>query len=894
MTNKRKFNSKQATELLALIHTDVCGPFPVQTICGNSYFVTFIDDFSRFCILYLISEKSQVLDVFKIFKTEVERQTEKLIKVVRSDRGGEYYGRYSEKGQHKGPFAAYLEQCGIVAQYTTPYTPEQNGVCERRNRTLMNMVRSMFSRSGLPRFLWGEALKTANYICNRTPSKSINNTPFENWNGYKPSLNHLHVWGCKAEARVYNGDNDKLEPKSESAYFIGYSEKSKGFKFYNHSRHTRIFETNRAAFFDEFFDTNDEMMDSAQKKQYFNMDEWFVYPELVQQNTSATIQSEVPSVVVENQIQDVTATAPIIEEIPQEVNMETQEVENTVEQQVVAEEYPVLRRSERARRPAISGDYHLYAVEFDLGEDDPTTLKAAMKSQNSHKWRLAMEDELQSMSHNGVWILVDKTEDMKPIGCKWVYKTKRDAEGKIERYKARLVAKGYNQKEGIDYNETFSPVSTKDAFRVIMALTAHFDLELHQMDVKTAFLNGNLEENLYMLQPDGFVEDEKKVCKLQKSIYGLKQASRQWYLKFDAVITSFGFEENKLDECVYCKISGSHFIFLVLYVDDILLASSDFSLLKATKEFLMKSFDMKDMGEAHYVLGIEIKRDRKRNMLGLSQKNYIDRVLQRFGMDKCRGGSVPMSKGDKLHKGQCPKNNLERKSMENVSYAALVGSLMYAQVCTRPDISFAVNMLSRYQSNAGQEHWIAGKKVLRYLMSTKDHMLVFRKLEDQELEVECYTDASYKQDFDDLKSTSGYIFMLAGGAISWKTNKQELTATSTFQAEYVAIFEATAHALWLRNFIARMRVVDSIERPMVLYCDNAAAVFFSKNNKRTSGSRNIDVKYFSVRESVRDNEVAVIKIGTREQLADPLTKALPVSAFIDHVKNMGVLSDFND
>ena len=216
------------------------------------------------------------------------------------------------------------------------------------------------------------------------------------------------------------------------------------------------------------------------------------------------------------------------------------------------------------------------------------------------------------------------------------FKTKRDADGKVERFKARLVAKGYNQKEGVDYNETFSPVSTKDAFRVLMALVAHFNLELHQMDVKTAFLNGDLSEEIYMLQPEGFVEDENKICKLKKSIYGLKQASRQWCLKFDKVIANFGFLENKLDECVYMKTSGSNFVFLILYVDDILLASSNVCLLKETKAFLSKQFDMKDMGEAHYILGIEITRDRKQGALGLSQKNYIDKVLQRFGMQDCR------------------------------------------------------------------------------------------------------------------------------------------------------------------------------------------------------------------------------------------------------------------
>lgn len=262
-------------------------------------------------------------------------------------------------------------------------------------------------------------------------------------------------------------------------------------------------------------------------------------------------------------------------------------------------------------------------------------------------------------------------------------------------------------------------------------------------------------------------------------------------------------------------------------------------------------------------------------------------------MDKCRSGESPMSKGDKLHDKQIPQNLLERKNMKNVPYASLIGSLMYAQVYTRPDISFAVNMLSRYQSNPGLEHWVAGKKVLRYLKGTRDHMLVYKKIEDQKLKVKCYTEASYQQDLDDLKSCSGYVFMFAGGAISWKTNKQSLTATLTFQAEYIAIYEATAHALWLRNFILKLKVVDSIERPLIIYCDNAAAVYFTRNNRRTSGSKNIDVKYFSVRESVRDNEIEVIKIGIKEQLADPLTKALPVSKFAEHVANMGVVSELN-
>jgi len=235
-------------------------------------------------------------------------------------------------------------------------------------------------------------------------------------------------------------------------------------------------------------------------------------------------------------------------------------------------------------------------------------------------------------------------EGCKRVGCKWVFKTKRDSHGNIERYKARLVAKGFTQKDDIDYKETFSPVSKKDSFRIIMALVAHYDLELHQMDVKTAFLNGDLEEDVYMDQLVGFNEEGKKhmVCKLKKSIYGLKQASRQWYLKFNDTITSFGFKENIVDRCIYLKVSESKFIFLILYVDDILLATNDLGLLSETKKFLSNNFEMKDMGETYFVIGIEIFRNRSQGLLGLSQKAYINKVLERFRMDKCSTSPVPI------------------------------------------------------------------------------------------------------------------------------------------------------------------------------------------------------------------------------------------------------------
>ena len=411
------------------------------------------------------------------------------------------------------------------------------------------------------------------------------------------------------------------------------------------------------------------------------------------------------------------------------------------------------------------------------------------------------------------------------------------------------------------------------------------------MDVKTAFLNGNLDEDIYMEQPEGFTKkgNERLVCKLKKSIYGLKQASRQWYIKFNNTITSFGFKENIVDQCIYLKVSGSKFIFLILYVDDILLASSDLGLLGETKEYLSKNFHMVDMGEANYVIGIEIFRDRSRGVLGLSQKGYIDRVLERFNMQSCSSGIAPILKGDKLSKMQCPRNNMEREQMKKIPYASAVGSLMYAQTCTRPDISFAVGMLGRYQSDPGFEHWKAAKKVMRYLQGTKDYMLTYKRSE--QLEVVGYSDSDYGGCLDSLKSTSGFVFMLANGAISWKSEKQSITASSTMEAEFVACFEASSHALWLRNFVSGLGVVDSIAKPLRIYCDNTATVFFSKNVKFSSGSKHMDLKYLVVKERVQKQQMSIENIRTTLMVADPLTKGLPPKAYLEHLMRMGLLSN---
>jgi transposase InsO family protein len=886
-TNKSKKCANRSSDILEIIHTDICNPD--MDSHGQKYFISLIDDYSRYMYVYMLYNKNEALDAFKIFKTETEKQCGKQIKIVRSDRGEEYYGRYTEDGQAPGPFAKFLQEHGIVAQYTMPGSPDQNGVAERRNQTLLDMVRSMLSNSNLPKSLWAEALKTTVYILNRVPTKAVPKTPFELWKGWKPSLQHMRIWGCSSEVRVYNPQEKKLDPRTISGYFIGYAERFKSYRFYCPSHSTRIVESRNAKFLEnDLISGSDQTRNIVSKKDHSESQ-----PSTSSDRLGIVYSTPQLQTGVEQPIIEVPQAA---DDIP--IDQVVQKLPRTFEQRVephTSKEYDdtTLRRSIRPKRSAIPDDYVVYLQESDYNigvENDPEFFSQAMSCKESELWYNAMKEEMNSMKSNGVWDLVELPNGVKAIGCKCVFKTKKDSLGNIERYKARLVAKGFTQKKGIHYTKTFSLVSKKDSLRVILALIAHFDLELQQMDVKTAILNGDLEEEVYMKQPEGFPssDGEQLVCKLKKSIYGLKQASRQWYLKFHNVISSFGFVENIMDQCIYQKVSGSKICFLVLYVDDILLATNVKDLLHEVKQFLSKNFDMKDMGEASYVIGIKIHRDRFQGILGLSQETYINKVLKRFRMNDYPPSVAPIVKGDRFNLNQCPKNDLEREQMKNIPYAFAVGSLMYAQVCTIPDITFVVGMLGRYQSDPSLDHWRAVKKVIRYLQGTKDYMLMYRRTEN--LEVIGYSDSDFAGYIDSRKSTSGYIFLMASGAVSWRSAKQTLTTTSTMEAEFVSCFEATSHGVWLKSFISRLRIMDSISRPLRIYCDNSAAFFMAKNNKSGSRSKHIDIKYLAIRESIQEKKVVIKHVSTKLMIADPLTKGMPPLKFKDHVAKMGICS----
>ncbi|MCQ7016867.1 DDE-type integrase/transposase/recombinase, partial [Clostridioides difficile] len=691
---KRPFKAKgyRAKDVLELVHSDLCGPMTIQARGGYEYFVTFIDDYSRYGYIYLMRRKSECFERFKEFKADAEKRQGKCIKSLRSDRGGEYLS---------GEFRSYLSEVGIQSQLSAPGTPQQNGVAERRNRTLMEMVRSMMSYGELPDSFWGYALETAAYILNMVPSKSVPSTPIELWSGRKPSLNHIRIWGCPAH--VLKADTDKLESRTEVRLFVGYPKGTKGGLFYSPKDQKVIVSTN-ARFLEE-----DYVMSHRPTSK-------IILEEVKEQSPSS-----IPS--VQDEVPHDTATR----------------VESDTPLQVVP------RRSGRVVRQPERFMFLGESSDLVLGEQeqDPWTYEEALQDKDVRSWQKAMKSELESMYSNKVWELVELPSGLKAIGCKWVYKRKRGSDGKVETFKARLVAKGFTQKEGIDYEETFSPVAMLKSIRILLAIAAHMDYEIWQMDVKTAFLNGSLEENIYMKQPEGFIAkgQEHLVCKLKKSIYGLKQASRSWNIRFDEVIQSYGFNQNPDEQCVYRKADGNVVVFLVLYVDDILLIGNSVKMLSDVRVWLSKQFDMKDLGEAGHILGIKIIRDRKKRMLTLSQASYIDTILTRFNMQDSKKGFLPFRHGVHLSRDQSPKTSEEIEAMMTIPYASAVGSLMYAMLCTRPDICYAVGMVARYQSNPGQGHWTAVKHILKYLKRTRDYMLVYQS---SSLDPLGYTDSDFR------------------------------------------------------------------------------------------------------------------------------------------------------
>ena len=465
----------------------------------------------------------------------------------------------------------------------------------------------------------------------------------------------------------------------------------------------------------------------------------------------------------------------------------------------------------------------------------------------------------------------------KPIGCRWVYKIKYHSDGTIERYKARLVAKGYTQVAGIDYQETFSPTAKLTTLRCLLTVAASRNWYIHQLDVHNAFLHGNLQEEVYMTPPPGLRrQGENLVCRLRKSIYGLKQASRNWFSTFTATVKSAGYIQSKADYSLFTKSQGNKFTAILIYVDDILLTGNDLHEIKMLKTHLLKRFFIKDLGELKYFLGIEFSRSKKG--IFMSQRKYALDILQETGLTGVKPEKFPMEQNLKL-------TDEDGELLHDPSrYRRLVGRLIYLTV-TRPDIVYSVRTLSQFMNTPRKPHWEAALRVLRYIKGSPGQGLFLPS--ENNLTLSAFCDSDWGGCRMSRRSVSGYCVFLGSSLISWKSKKQTNVSRSSAEAEYRAMANTCLELTWLRYILKDLKV--ELDKPAPLFCDNQAALYIAANPVFHERTKHIEIDCHIVREKLQAGVIRPCYVSTKMQLADVFTKALGMEQFEFLCTKLGVL-----
>lgn len=806
----RNMVGSRAKKTMELVHSDLCGPMSVSSHGGARYLFMITDDFSRKSFGYFLKHKNEAFAKFKEWKTFAENETGNRLQAIRTDNGTEYLNN---------EFTNFLKVHGIKHQKSAPYTPEQNGVAERANRTVIEKTRTLLEDANLDKQYWAEAANTAIYLKNRSPTKAVRfKTPEEAWSKKKVNLKHLKIFGCTAYAHVPKQLRNKLDPKSKQLIFVGYSTDSKAYRLIDSKNPSKIIISRDVIFIEE--NTNKSVK---------------------QKETKIDIQYQV----LNNELESNTESS-------NQNLIEEKEGEDEGDHAKKKPRYPI-----RERKPKEFPDYVVYNACSE--RKVPHSVEEAMACDDVESWKAAMKDEYLSFKENDAWTLVDLPPDLKPVKCKWIFKIKKDKRN-VNQYKARLVAKGFTQRYGIDYTETFSPVVRNSTIRMLLALSVELDLEISHLDVSTAFLNGELKETIYMEQPEGFVVKgkEDKVCLLKRAVYGLKQSSRTWNEKVNDTLLSLDFIRSKTEPCVYFRNKNKNIFIIAIYVDDFLLFSNDKEEEAHIKGELMSTFKMKDLGDAQQVLGMRIRR--KKNELLLDQTQYIDKILERFNMSDAKPCATPAEPGISLLKAN--------KEDDSYPYRELTGCLMYLAMTCRPDIGHIASVLSQYNNCYTDEHWKASKRVLRYLKGTKNLCLCYSKGNTNLIG---YVDADWANDKQDRRSYTGLVFKLGGSTITWESRKQQTVALSSTEAEYLALSDGAKEGKYIKALL--LELIGKNE-PVVIYNDNQSAQKLSENHILNKRTKHIDIRYHFVREAVEEGSILLRYLPTEDMIADIMTKSL--------------------
>ncbi|KAM1351501.1 hypothetical protein ACFXTH_005260 [Malus domestica] len=857
-----------------VIHTDVWGPSPTKSIEGYSYYVSFIDECTRYTWIFPMNNKAAVFEIFVQFHAYIQNYFSATVKVLQSDGGGEYVSTR---------FQNFLTTKGIVHQKSCLYTPEQNGLAERKNRHLVETAVTLLQKASLSSKFWFHACATSTYLVNRLPTSVLKmHSPFEVLYKSPPTLDHLRVFGCACYPSLKPYRTNKLDPKTTMCIFLGYAAQYKGYICYAISDNKLI--VSRHVLFDESVfpstyglssSSFSSTVSSASIPVSLAPPTTFSHPPFIP--IPFPHISSHPSVTLSDfqQLGDLGPTGDnsasrsassllLSESHPDVTSSQVPDLQHVYV--VSSNTHPMQTRSK-------SGIFKKKVFSAVVHEDvkEPQSFSIAARSS---QWRQAMTEEMDALIKQHTWTLVPLPSHKNLVGCKWIYKVKRNPDGSVARYKARLVAKGFSQEAGLDYYETFSPVVKPTTVRLMLSLAATKGWKLKQLDVKNAFLHGFLDEEVYMSQPQGFIDKDHPdfVCKLERSLYGLKQAPRAWNARFSSFLLSLGFTSSYADLSLYVKRDGPSLVVLLLYVDDIILSGDDDVHVQSVISQLTREFDMKDLGVLHYFLGLQIEYQPQG--LLVHQSKYIRDLLHKVHMFDSKPCTTPCHPHQKLLNHGSPPFH------DPGLYRSIVGALQYLTF-TRPDIAYSVNQVCQFMHSPLDSHFVAVKRILRYLKGSLHLGLCFQP---GNLDIRAYTDADWAGDPNDRRSTTGFVVFLGDNPISWSSKKQHTVSRSSTEAEYRAMATTTAEVVWIQQLLQDLSLSPSTTP--LLHCDNISAMALATNPILHSKAKHIEIDCHFVRERVQQGTIMLQFVNSSEQFADILTKGLCFPLFSSHCNNL--------
>lgn len=958
LANMRNFKgavTERKNERLALVSIDVCGPFDgAISRLGFKYWLEIVDNFSRKKWAIPLKQRQDAPKALQEWKIKAERQSKCLIGAVRSDGARELLAILKQ----------WEKELGIQMHTTEAYNSLQNGVVERSIQTSEQTVRAMLQDSQMPVEFWPEALLAQIEVRNRLPNgpeiDGVRISPEEAFTGQVPSVNHLRVWGCKAVVHVdprsqpQGMRRDKLMNRGKEVVFVGYCEDTtKQWQFWepdmkairSHS-HVAWFEDEKGGQLDLNFSPTNQPNQAPQRKPVGRPPKLLAQP--VQDTPQSKPSQEPLFVHLPPPLEDIGEYKRYGDEVTPSENKEHENEEETTQgpgqttqddqpqgppTQIIGkrsrgpeDEYDSEREAKHHRAfiaqmlgldPSTNwveevmcwaqetleevGEYAFTAIGQDIALRQevpvPKTYKAAVDDPKwGHMWKEAIQKELTALESNNTWTPVVPPRGANLVTSKWVFDVKRMISGAIEKLKARLVARGFSQKYGVDFEETFAPTVRHDTLRVFMAVVCQKDLELHQIDVNNAFTESNLLEDIYMIPPPGVEVPPNMVLKILRSLYGLKQAARDWNKLCVAKLEQIGFTQSQVDPCLL--IHKERDIMVLTHVDDIPIAAHKLSNVQWFKTEFGRIFKIKDLGEPEKLLGMKITRNRAQGTIKLDQGHYIQTNLAKMSMTKEKASPThsPMDSYEDLK----PTAKMDERC-DKQEYQSVNGTWMWPMTMTRPDLSFCMGRLSSYVADPTKQHRKAQKKLSRYLRSYPDLGLMFRRNGGR---LQGYSDSDYAMDKLDRVSILGYVWFLCGSPVSWMSKKQKSVATSTMEAEYMAMCSAAKQSQFLAAVLREMNcpemvgecsfqptvkaAKDTVEelRPVKMKGDNQAALTLVKDAHIHERSKHIDVAYNYVRNLWWQRKIAVEYCHTKEMAADGLTKPLTGPQFQNFVKQL--------